>query len=87
MKLTRKWVLRAKQGLRKSGFKDKNWSHLEGGNKPCRRKERRRVEEEEEESGIKAKKVWKLTLIMNSMRFGMDLWVCMMIILLKPRVF
>ena len=23
---------------------------------------------------------------MNSMRFGMDLWVCMMIILLKPRV-
>ena len=30
--------------------------------------------------------VWKLTLIMNSMRFGMDLWVCIMIILLKPRV-
>ena len=30
--------------------------------------------------------VWKLTLIMNSMRFGMDLWVCMMINLLKPRV-
>ena len=25
--------------------------------------------------------VWKLTLIMDSMRFGMDLWVCMMIIL------
>ena len=23
---------------------------------------------------------------MNSMRFGMYLWVCMMIILLKPRV-
>ena len=31
--------------------------------------------------------VWKPTLIMNSMRFGMYLWVCMMIILLKPRVF
>ena len=30
--------------------------------------------------------VWKPTLIMDSMRFGMDLWVCMMIILLKPRV-
>ena len=30
--------------------------------------------------------VWKPTLIMNSMRFGMYLWVCMMIILLKPRV-
>ena len=29
MKLTQKWVLRAKQGLRKSGFKDQNWSHLE----------------------------------------------------------
>ena len=26
------------------------------------------------------------TLIMDSMRFGMDLWVCMMINLLKPRV-
>ena len=60
----------------------------------------RRKEEEEEEEKKKrreeenqAKKVWnfgvfvwKLTLIMNSMRFGMDLWVCMMIILLKPRV-
>ena len=30
--------------------------------------------------------VWKLTLVMNSMRFGMNLWVCMMINLLKPRV-
>ena len=30
--------------------------------------------------------VWKLTLVMNSMRFGMELWVCMMINLLKPRV-
>ena len=30
--------------------------------------------------------VWKLTLVMNSMIFGMELWVCMMINLLKPRV-
>ena len=29
MKLTQKWVLRAKQGQRKSGFKYQNWSHLE----------------------------------------------------------
>ena len=39
----------------------------------------RREEEEEEEKKKRreeesqAKKVWKLTLIMNSMRFGMDL--------------
>ena len=33
-----------------------------------------------------SKKVWKFTLIMNSMRFGMDLWFCMIIILPKPRV-
>ena len=55
----------------------------------------RREEEEEEEGGAKIKQakvwnfgflVWKLTLIMNSMSFGMDLWVCMMIVLLKPRV-
>ena len=52
-------------------------------------------EEEEEDVGakIKANKVWnfgflvwKPTLIMNSMRFGMYLWVCMLINLLKPRV-
>ena len=54
---------------------------------------RRRGEEEEEEKKRKKEdssqdqaKVWKLTLIMDSMRFGMDLWVCMMINLLKPRV-
>ena len=60
-------------------------------------KEEKREEEEEEEKKrrkvIKQAKVWnfgflvwKLTLMMNSMRFGMYLWVCMMIILLKPRV-
>ena len=48
---------------------------------------RRREEEEEEEKKKRreeesqAKKVWKLTLIMDSMRFGMDLWFCMIIIL------
>ena len=48
---------------------------------------RRREEEEEEEKKkrreeeMKAKKVWKLTLIMDSMRFGMDLWFCIVIIL------
>ena len=59
---------------------------------------RRREEKEEEEEEKKRKRrsskkvwnfgflVWKPTLIMNSMRFGMYLWVCMMIILLKPRV-
>ena len=52
-----------------------------------RRREEEEEEEEEEEGGIKANKVWKLTLIMNPMRFGMYLWVCRMIILLKPRVF
>ena len=31
--------------------------------------------------------VWKLTLIMNSMRFVMDLWFCMIIIFPKLGVF
>ena len=49
---------------------------------------RRREEEEEEEEEKKrsqdqANKVWKLTLIMNPMRFGMDLWLCRNIIFPK----
>ena len=56
------------------------------------------MKEEEEEEEKKRKRrsskprygtlnfVWKPTLIIDSMRFGIDLWVCMMIILLKPRV-
>ena len=48
------------------------------GEKKRRGRGRRRREEEKE--GDQAK-VWKLTLIMGSMRFGMDFWVCMMIIL------
>ena len=51
------------------------------GEKKRKRKRRRRGEEESQ-----AKKVLKLTLIMDSMRFGMDLWFCMIIILPKPRV-
>ena len=53
-----------------------------------------RGREEEEEKKRSSKKVWnfgflvwKPTLIMDSIRFGMYLSVCMMIILLKPRVF
>ena len=50
------------------------------------RKNRMGEEEEEEDEGAKikqAKKVWKLTLIMNPMRFGMDLWLCRIIIFPK----
>ena len=58
-------------------------------------REGERREEKEEDGGakIKANKVWnfgflvwKPTLIMDSMRFDLYLWVCMMIIFLKPRV-
>ena len=51
-----------------------------------REEEKRKKKKRRREGERSSKKVWKLTLIMNSMRFGMDLWVCMMIILLKPRV-
>ena len=54
------------------------------------RREERRGEEEKEEKRKKgdssqdqAKKVWKLTLIRNPMRFGMDLWLCRIIIFPK----
>ena len=45
--------------LTKSGFKDQNWSHLEGG---TNREERRREEEEEEErrSSNKGMELWIL---------------------------
>ena len=63
-----------------------------GGNRR-EREGRAKEEEEKRKKESQAKKVWnfgflvwKLTLMMNSMRFGMYLWVCMMIILLKPRV-
>ena len=53
-------------------------------------RERRGRGREEEDEGEKFKqsqiKVRKLTLIMDSMRFGIDLWFCMIIILPKTRV-
>ena len=49
-------------------------------------KRKRKKKKRRRGGGRSSKKVWKITLIMNYMRFGMDLWVCMMIILLKPRV-
>ena len=80
----------AKQGLRKRwNLKTETGLILGRAQKREGRRRRRREEEKEESSqGMELWIfVWKLTLIMNSMRFGMDLWVCMMIILLKPRVF
>ena len=69
-------------------FKDQIGHMFWEEEEPYGRRGRGRREEEDGGSKIKqAKKVWKITLIMSSMRFGMDLWVCMMIILLKPRVF
>ena len=52
----------------------------EKGRREKKRKRRRRA------SKAKLQKGMEPTLIMDSMRFGMDLWVCMMINLLKPRV-
>ena len=57
--------------------KTKIWSHVWRRNKPYGRRERREEEEEEEkkkrrEEESQAKKVWKLTLIMDSMRLCMN---------------
>ena len=70
--------------LANMGFKDQNWSHLgEEETVERERGESKRREEEEEEEDGEAKQakvwnfgflVWKPTLIMNSMRFGMYLW-------------
>ena len=63
------FILRAKQGLRKYGFKDQIgliWGgekrEGEGEEKRKRKKKKRR-----RGRGDQAKKVWKLTLLMNSM--------------------
>ena len=72
-------------------LKDQNWPHL--GRKEKREGEgeekrtRKRRSSQDQEVWNFGFLVWKLTLMMNSMRFGMYIWVCMMIILLKPRVF
>ena len=91
----------AKQGLNKIWIlKDQLGLICEGRKEPVEREGREEEEEEEEEEKKKegssqdqAKRgmelgflVWKLTLFMNSMRFGMYFWVCMRVILLKPRV-
>ena len=75
----------AKQGLTKSRFKDQIGLKLE---RTCREeKGEKREEEEEEEEGEEIKprklKVWNLTLIMNPMRFGMNIWFCRIIIFPK----
>ena len=61
--------------LANMGFKDQNWSHFG-------KKKRRRGRGDQASQGMELWIfVWKLTLIMDSMRFGMDLWFCMVIIL------
>ena len=53
-----------------------------GTNREEGKEEKRKMKKKKRrEEKRKAKKVWKLTLIMDSMRFGMDLWFCMVIIL------
>ena len=82
--ITQKWVFVGQTRPNKNlDFKRPNWSHL---GRTGWDKERRREEKEEEEKRKKesqAKKVWKLTLIMNPMRFGMDIWFCRIIIFPK----
>ena len=69
-------------------FKDQVGLMFWGEEEPYGRREEKRREEEDEGAKIKqAKKVWKLTLIMNPMRFGMDLWLCRSIIFPKLGVF
>ena len=69
---TQKWVLRAKQGLIKSGFlKTKLVSF--GENRLGEEGEKREEEEEKkrrrgDQAKIKQREVWKLTLIMVSKR-------------------
>ena len=59
----------------------------EEGKRKRKRKKRRGRRREIKQKGMELWIfVWKLTLVMNSMRFGMDLWVCMMINLIKPRI-
>ena len=66
----------------KSGFKANLVSF---GDQTGKRRRGRGEEKEEEEEKFKQSsiKVWKLTLIMNPMRFGMDPWFCRIIIFPK----
>ena len=81
MALTKKkWDLRA-IGL--SFLRDQTVER-EGGEE--KREEEKRKRKKRRGRRRNQAKVWKRTLIMDSMRFGMDLWFCMIIILPKPRV-
>ena len=77
----------AKQGLKKSGFKDQIGLKLERtrreekGKREKKRKNKKKMEE------IKQAKVWKLTLFMNPMRLCMNFHALMVILLPKSRVF
>ena len=67
----KKWVFRGpNKALTKSRFKRPNWSHLGRGTK-CEgegeEKRKRKKKKRRRGRGDQAKKVWKLTLIMNSM--------------------
>ena len=62
----------------KSGFK----ANLVSFWRPNREEKKRKRKKKEDSSQDQAK-VWKLTLIMNPMRFGMDLWFCRIIIFPK----
>ena len=76
---------KAKHGLNlKMGFKTKFGLILGKQKRKRRREEEKREERKKERSSSKAKKVWKLTLSMDSMIFGIDfiwrariLWFCM----------
>ena len=64
-------------------FKDQIGLIWRRTNRMGRRRRRREEEEEKRKKESQAKKVWKLTVIMNPMRFGMDLWFCRIIIFPK----
>ena len=77
--LSKRWDLKTKIGLI-LGRRTKREEEKEEKRK--RKKKKRRREGGRSSQGMELWiLVWKLTLIMDSMRFGMDFWVCMMIIL------
>ena len=51
--------------------------------KEKREEEKRKKKKRRRKGERSSKKVWKLTLIMNPMRFGMDIWFCRIIIFPK----
>ena len=77
----------AKQGLRKIWILKDQIGLIWGEPDGRRREEEERKKKKRRREGVEIKpskpKVWKLTLIMNPMRFGMDLWHCRIIIFPK----